>query len=84
MLFTEFLNNRDNILEARTIRISHHLSSSDRMKQARLRKSSSYKMKQKILARLRARKHCPNGQVVDYDGKGCHKPKHLVGLKKRD
>lgn len=83
MLFSEFLNDRENILEARTIRIQHHTSTADRMKQSRMRKKASYKMKQKILAKLRARRRCPKGQVVDHDGKGCHKAKKLVGMNKR-
>ena len=84
MLFSEFLNDRENILEARTIRIKHHTSTADRMKQNRMRKKASFKMKQKILAKLRARRRCPKGQVVDHNGKGCHKPKLLFGLNKRE
>jgi len=77
--FSEFLEN----IEEAVIKVKHHLSQAAKMKQNRLRKKASYKLRQKILARIRARKHCPEGQAVNHDGRGCHKVKHLVGLAKR-
>jgi hypothetical protein len=83
MKFSFFLENRESILESMTIRIKHHTTSKERLKAKKNRMKSSYKMKQKILARLRRRKKCSAGKVVDYDGKGCHKPKTNIGMKKR-
>jgi hypothetical protein len=88
MLFSEFNNltpeERIDLSESLLMRIKHHTANAERMKQKRMRKKSAYKLKQKILARLRKRKHCPTGQTVDNDGKGCHKAKHLVGIKKKE
>jgi Mg2+ and Co2+ transporter CorA len=88
MLFSEFINLTEDekieLTESLLMRIKHHVSNAERMKQKLMRKKSSYKLKQKILAKLRKRKHCPTGQVVDYDGKGCHKPKHLTGIKRKE
>ena len=88
MLFSEFLTldeaEKSELSESLLMRIKHHTANAERVKQKRMRQKSAYKLKQKILARLRKRKHCPTGQVKDYDGKGCHKAKHLVGIKKKE